>query len=42
MRRFIPLLLLCTLLVSCGDPDMHPDSASDVILRAVWKRLQAR
>jgi len=29
------------LLESCGSPDMHPDSASDVILRSVWERLQA-
>ncbi len=29
------------LLAACGPPDMHPDSASDVIIRAVWERLRA-
>jgi hypothetical protein len=29
------------LLASCGSPDMPPDSASDVIIRVVWERLQA-
>ena len=29
------------LLAACGSPDMHPDDASDVIVRAVWERLQA-
>jgi hypothetical protein len=29
------------LLASCGSTDMHPDSASDAIVRAVWERLQA-
>jgi hypothetical protein len=28
------------LLASCGSPDMHPDSASAVIVRAVWERLR--
>ena len=27
------------LLKSCGSEDMHPDSASMVIIRAVWQRL---
>ena len=30
-----------TLLAACGAPDMHPDSASDVIIRAVWEKLRA-
>ena len=29
------------LLAACGSPDMHPDSASAVIVRAVWERLLA-
>jgi hypothetical protein len=29
------------LLASCGSPDMHPESASDVIVRAVCERLRA-
>jgi hypothetical protein len=29
------------LLASCGSPDMHPDSASAVIVRAVWQKLRA-
>jgi hypothetical protein len=29
------------LLAACGSPDMHPDAASSVIVRAVWERLQA-
>jgi len=28
------------LLASCGSPDMHPDSASVVIIKAVWERLR--
>ena len=28
------------LLAACGSPDMHPDSASDVIVRAIWEKLQ--
>ena len=27
------------LLASCGSPDMHPDSASAVIVRALWECL---
>ena len=26
------------LLAACGAPHMHPDSASDVILRAIWEK----
>jgi len=29
------------LLAACGSETMHPDAASDVILRAVWERLRA-
>lgn len=29
------------LLAACGTTDMHPDLASDVILRAVWEKLRA-
>ena len=29
------------LLAACGTTDMHPDSASDVIIRAVWEKLRA-
>ena len=29
------------LLAACGSADMHPDSASDVIVRAVWEWLRA-
>jgi hypothetical protein len=29
------------LLAACGLPDMHPDDASHVIVRAVWERLRA-
>jgi hypothetical protein len=29
------------LLASCGSPDMHADSASAVIVRAVWKKSRA-
>jgi len=28
------------LLASCGSPEMHPDTAAMVIVRAVWKRLR--
>jgi hypothetical protein len=28
------------LLASCGDPDMHPDYASSVILQALWESLR--
>jgi hypothetical protein len=28
------------LLAACGSPDMHPDDASDVIVRAVWQKLR--
>ena len=30
------------LLESCGSPAMKPDSASAVMIRAVWRRLQGR
>jgi hypothetical protein len=29
------------LLASCGSPDMHPDSASAVIVQGVWEKLRA-
>ena len=29
------------LLAACGSPDMHPDSASGVIVRAVWEKVRA-
>ena len=29
------------LLAACGSPDVHADSASAVIVRAVWERLRA-
>ena len=29
------------LLAACGSPDIHPDSASDVIIRAIWEKLRA-
>lgn len=29
------------LLAACGSPDLHPDVASGVIVRAVWERLRA-
>ena len=28
------------LLAACGSPDMHPDDASQVIIRALWEVLQ--
>ncbi len=28
------------LLAACGSPDMHPDSASAVIIRALWEYLR--
>jgi len=30
------------LLASCRSVDMHPDDASMVIIKAVWKRLQEK
>jgi hypothetical protein len=28
------------LLQSCGSPTMHPDDASEIIIKALWERLQ--
>ncbi len=29
-----------SLLAACGSPDMHPDSASAVIIRTLWECLR--